>query len=173
MVIIWFVGIIILIFGFVVFFGAPYVPSHKKQVERALKELYDLQSSDLLIDVGSGDGIVLRMAARKGAKAVGYELNPILVLISTLLARSYGSKIRIHLADFWHVALPEETTVVYVFTVERDVAKITSKIQAETNRLSHPLFLISYGASFPTMKPVRTIGAHHLYSFTPLQGPLT
>lgn len=173
MIIAWIAAGLILTFGFVVFFGAPYVPSHKKQVERALTELYHVHSTDVLVDVGSGDGIVLRIAAGKGARAIGYELNPILVFISRLLARPFGSKIQVQLANFWHTSLPEATTVIYVFMVERDAKKMASKIQAEANRLNHPLSLISYGAALPAHEPVQKVGAHYLYSFTPLQSELT
>jgi len=162
-------ALLIVLFGFVVFFGAPYVPSHKKQVQRALTELYRLGVSDVLVDAGSGDGIVLRVAARIGARAVGYELNPVLVMISRLLARSQRDRIRVQLANFWHVNLPEDTTVVYVFSVSRDVPKMTKKMQTEANRLGRPLSLITYGMMIGGREPLRQVGAHSLYTFSPLQ----
>ena len=83
------VCIVVLLFGFVVFRGAPYVPSKRRDIKRAFEELYPLDDSDTLVDIGSGDGVVLRMAAKRGAHAVGYELNPILVLVSRWLSRKY------------------------------------------------------------------------------------
>jgi hypothetical protein len=62
---------IFLFFGLVVFLGAPYVPSHRKDVKKAF-EHFDINNSDLLVDAGSGDGLVLRIASSFGAKAVGY-----------------------------------------------------------------------------------------------------
>jgi len=44
-----------------------------------MMKLADLKPNDLVIDLGSGDGLFVIEAARRGAKAVGYEINPILV----------------------------------------------------------------------------------------------
>ena len=52
--------IIILTFGVVVFHGSPYVPSHVSHVRQSLTELYNLSDKDVLVDIGSGDGLVLR-----------------------------------------------------------------------------------------------------------------
>ena len=164
----WVIAGIVLLFGFVVFRGAPYVPSHKKEVRRALKDLYALDKSDVLVDVGSGDGIILREAARQGARAVGYELNPALVLISKFLSRG-DKRISTRLVDFWLTPLPNDTTVVYAFTVTRDIKKMAAKLQTESTRLKRPLYLISYGSNIPTLEPVKAVKAHYLYRFEPLQ----
>lgn len=161
------IGIIVLFFGFVVFRGSPYVPSRKKYIRQAFKKLYPLTSADLLVDIGSGDGIVLREAAKTGALAVGYEINPILVLISRLLSRKHN-RITIHLANFWTSSLPNETTVVYVFSVTRDMRKIIEKLQVETNWLAHPLNIISFGSEFQDIKLVKKLGPYHLYILYPL-----
>lgn len=162
------VFVTVVIFGFSVFRGSPYVPSHKSDVIRSLTELYKLSNKDVLVDIGSGDGVVLREAAKIGARAIGYEINPILVLVSRLL--SIGcKKVNIKFADFWLSSLPKETTVIYVFTASRDIKSIIKKIQKETNKLRQPIHLISYGAKLGDMRMVNSIGAHHLYVFNPLQ----
>lgn len=164
----WLLAAIILLFGFVVFRGAPYVPSKKQGLETAFDELYPLSSGDVLVDIGSGDGVVLRAAAERGARAVGYELNPLLVLISRVLSRKY-SNVEIVLADFWHVNLPADTTVVYTFGESRDIAKMATKVQNEATRLERPLLFISYGFAVPGETPVKSTATHHLYRFEPLQ----
>ncbi len=164
----WIVFGIILAFGLVVFRGAPYVPSHRRQVERAFTKLRPLRKSDVVIDAGSGDGVILRLASRKGARAVGYELNPLLVLISRFLSRR-DERVQVRLGDFWRVSLPEDTTLVYGFMVERDIKKMANKMQQEANRLGRTLEFISYGSSIPEMKATGQLGAHHLYRFEPLQ----
>lgn len=165
----WLVAIVIIVFNFVVFRGAPYVPSHKKQVKGAFKELYALGSKDVLVDVGSGDGIILREAVRHGATAIGYELNPVLVFISRFLSRN-NKKVTVYLADFWFVHLPAETTVVYAFAVTRDINKMATKLQNEATRLNKPLYFISYGNAIPGRPPVKVVRAHTLYRFEPLHG---
>jgi hypothetical protein len=164
----WLLAAFILAFGFVVFRGAPYVPSKKLDVRRSLSELYPIGEDDLLVDIGSGDGIVLREASRRGARAVGYELNPILVLISNIACRnSPGTET--FLADFWNVHFPEDTTVVYTFGESRDIAKMAQKIAREATRLNRPLKFISYGFEVPGHIPIGNEGAHYLYRIEPLQ----
>ena len=146
--------------------GAPYVPSHRKYAQLALSELYQLTSKDVLVDLGSGDGIVLRLAAARGARAIGYELNPVLVLISKLLARG-NEQITTKVADFWLVDLPEETTIVYAFSVSRDIVKLEKKLQQTATKNGHAVWLITYGAKPKILQPVRELHAHALYRFEP------
>lgn len=164
----WIFFVLVLLFGFVVFRGAPYVPSRKKLIRKAFTELYSLSDKDVLLDVGSGDGIVLRVAGEYGAKAVGFELNPLLALISDLL--TIGKKnISIKLADFWRSSIPDDTTVVYVFMVEHMETKMTKKIQSEANRINRTLTIIAYGIPFSRLIPDKTLGAYFLYHIEPLQ----
>lgn len=158
--------ILILIFGVVVFRGAPYVPSVKKYAARAFDELHPLTDQDVVVDVGSGDGVILRLAAEKGAWAVGYELNPILVAISKLLSKG-SPRIQTHLADFWLVTLPAETTVVYAFSVGRDMKKLADKMQQTADSAGHAIHLITYGHTIDTIEPKKKTSSHHLYVFTP------
>jgi len=163
----WLAFIFFLLFAFVVFRGAPYVPSHRRYARLALTKLYRLKRSDVLVDLGSGDGVILRMAAKNGARAIGYELNPILVLISRLLARG-DSRQTTKLADMWLTDFPAETTVVYVFSVSRDSDKLSAKLQAHANMYGRELWCITYGAGLGGGKQsVKKLHAHNLYHFRP------
>lgn len=164
----WLVTAVVLLFGFVVFWGAPYVPSKKRDVAKALDDLYPIGKKDLLVDIGSGDGVVLRMAATRGARAVGYELNPTLVVISRMLSRRQP-RVTTVLADFWRVSLPDATTVVYTFGESRDIKKMAAKVEREATRLQKPLAFISYGFAVPGLTPAKKTGAHFLYHIAPLQ----
>lgn len=158
------VGGIVIVFGFVVFFGAPYVPSRRKYIARMFEELRPIDESDTVVDIGSGDGVVLREVSRRGARAVGYELNPLLAWISRLLSGG-DSRVAIHLANAWRVTLPKETTVVYIFSVHRDADKLIRLMKKEAKRLGRPLSLVCYANPLPNMKPVRSFEAYHLYIF--------
>lgn len=164
----WLLAGVVLLFGFVVFRGAPYVPTHKKEIKGAFEELYPLGKNDVLVDVGSGDGVVLRVASTYGAQAVGYELNPALVFIAQFLSRG-DSNVSVRLADFWLTQLPDNTTVVYAFAVSRDIPKMTAKLQNEATRIGRPLHLITYGSNIADRTPVKVVRAHFLYTFEPLQ----
>lgn len=165
---VWLAIAVVLAFGFVVFWGAPYVPSKRRELAQAFDDLYPLDADDVLVDIGSGDGIVLRQAAKKGAKAIGYELNPFLVLLSRWLSRG-EPKITVHLANFWQVPLPADTTVVYTFGESRDIAKMAKKVEKEAQRLERPLVFISYAFAVPGQTPHKTLGAYFLYEYAPLQ----
>lgn len=162
MTIFWVCFAIILVFGLVVFRGSPYVPSRKKYIRQAFTKLYEIDPKDVLVDIGSGDGIVLREAAKLGARAIGYEINPILVVLSRLLSLKHN-KIRVCLADFWSVKIPEDTTVIYVFSVTRDIKNITKLLQSEVNRIGRPIYLISYAGEFDNFKLVKKDSAYRLY----------
>ena len=160
--------LVVLLFGIVVFRGSPYVPSQTAHVRAAFSKLYQLGEDDLLVDIGSGDGVILREAAKTGARAVGYEINPILVLISRFACRKYKN-IQVKLADFWFANLPDKVTAVYVFSVTRDVKKIINHIQSESNRLNREIYIIGYGSEFDEIKSIKNVGPHFLYLVKPLQ----
>lgn len=166
--ILWIILPIIFLFGFVAFRGAPYVPSKKGDVARALSELYPVGEADTLVDIGSGDGLVLREAARRGARAIGYELNPILFVLSRRLSRG-NPAVTVYLADFWRVQLPQTTTVVYTFGDSRDIVKMANKVAETAAALGRPLMFISYGIAVPGLEPVKQVGPHYLYKIEPLQ----
>lgn len=167
MIWLWIAGALVIIFGIVVFRGAPYVPSQKRYIKQAFQDLYPLSSKDLLVDIGSGDGIVLRQAAKFGAQTVGYEINPLLVLLSKFISRRQPL-ISIKLADYWKSSFPDATTVVYVFAVTRDVKRVMEKIQNEANRIGHKINVISYGNKLSGWDPKLSIAAYHLYEVPPL-----
>lgn len=151
------------------FVGAPYVPSMPREVRRAFDELYVIGREDVLVDIGSGDGVVLAEAAKRGAKAVGYEINPLLVVLSRIRLRKY-SDVRVELANFWRHPLPDDTTVVYVFGDGRDIKRMYDKVADESTRLGRELWLVSYGFDVPGVGMYKQVGAHVLYKCAPLRG---
>ena len=75
---------------------APFVPTPHEVVERML-ELAEVSPSDVVYDLGSGDGRIIIAAARKyGAKAVGFEIDPALVTHSRRNIKEAGLE---HLAE--------------------------------------------------------------------------
>lgn len=161
------IGGLALIVGFGALFGAPYVPSHRRDIERLFDDI-KLGSKDLLVDIGAGDGRVLRSAARRGSRAIGYEINPIFALISRL---SSAPKIQVKWANFWRSELPVGTTVVYAFSVNKDRRKLEKHLEREVARLKNPLVLACYGSPLKTRKPMRVVGGYTLYQFKPALQP--
>lgn len=164
------VCILVLFFAVVglgAFFGAPYVPSLRKDAKRMFDSLYALSPQDVVIDFGSGDGLILREVSRRGARAIGYEVNPLLILISRLLSRK-DPNVTIHAANFWLVKFPQETTLVYAFSVTRDGKRLVRKLQREADRLGRELSVICYGSRLPGVTPIQTFEAYARYKIEPL-----
>jgi len=72
----------------------PYVPTPPEVVERML-ELADVRPEDFVIDLGSGDGRIAIAAARKGARALGIDIDPERVLEAQDNARKAGVQDRV------------------------------------------------------------------------------
>ena len=68
---------------------APYVDTVREDVELILK-LADVGPQDYLVDLGSGDGRFVIEAAKRGAMALGVELDKSLIEISQANARAAG-----------------------------------------------------------------------------------
>ena len=149
--------LVALTFG-VIFEGAPYVPTKRREIQDALK-LAKLKKGQTIVDLGSGDGRFLAAAADKGYRAVGYELSPILSLISRLRLRKYGDKILVRNANFWHQELPEDTSAVFVFLAGPFMKRLAGHLEKEAARLDKPITLISYGFDLPGHLPDAQDGA--------------
>jgi SAM-dependent methyltransferase len=67
----------------------PYVPTPPEVVDRML-EMANVQRDDFVIDLGSGDGRIAIAAARKGARALGIDIDPERVLEAQDNARKAG-----------------------------------------------------------------------------------
>lgn len=159
--------LVALSFGLVALIGAPYVPSHRSAVRRAFRELYSLSPDDTVVDIGSGDGRVLQIVSSFGAKAVGYEVHPILWVVSKLWLLA-DRRVCVLLRNAWQVRFPDEVTVVYIFSVTRDEHRLIRLIEREVARLHRPLVLICYGSPLKSRRVKKTIGGHHRYDFQPL-----
>lgn len=167
MIFVYIVGVLVCIVGAGAFFGAPYVPSKRGDVRRMFEALYVLSPEDTLLDIGSGDGVVLREASRRGARAIGYEINPVFYLVSRWFLRS-SPRANVRWANAWRTPFPDSTTVVYIFSVHKDGPRVIRTLQAETNRLGRSLVLLCYGNPLPGYTPAETYEAYFLYIFQPL-----
>src|SRR6478672_10765863 len=101
----WLTFAIVMCFAFVVFFGAPFLPTLRPQIDTALN-LLDLKPGQTILELGCGDGRVLIAAATRGIYAVGYELNPLLAAIAWLRTRRYGKQVRVICGNYWRLKWP-------------------------------------------------------------------
>ena len=141
---------LILIFMMISFFtGAPYLPTPHKRVKEMI-ELADIKRGDIIIDLGSGDGRILIEAARNGAIAHGFEINPFLAVLSKFKAVMSGvsKSVHIHVGDYRRHALPKANTV-FLFGITSHMKVIEKKLIED---LEPKTKIISYTFTFPTLK---------------------
>ncbi|MBR3163929.1 class I SAM-dependent methyltransferase [Candidatus Saccharibacteria bacterium] len=156
------VFICVLIFGLAAFTGAPYVPSHKKELQIAFKKLYRLSPQDYIVDLGAGDGMVLKVASEFGAKGLGIEINPLLVMIAKWRLRK-DPNMEVKFGNLFATELPSETSLIYVFGESRDITKMVDVALRHTRRYHKTVYLMSYGFTVPGLKVFKKNRALYLY----------
>ena len=160
---VWFVLflLVLICFGGVLLFGAPYLPTLAPQAKVAL-ELADLQAGQTLLELGSGDGKILLTAAQQGIRVVGYELNPLLVVLSWLRTRKYRQLVTIIWGDFWHKPWPEAEAI-FVFLLPKYMKKLDTKIIQYPHK---PVKLVSFAFTIPEKRPSQQKAGIYLYKYT-------
>ena len=154
-------GIVLLVcFGGVLLFGAPYLPTLKPQIDTALK-LANLKRGQTLLELGCGDGRVLIAAARQGLNVVGYELNPLLAGLAWLRTRRYRQQVRVVWGNFWTKEWPPAQAV-FTFLLPRYMAKLDSKLK---NYQHKPVRLVSYAFTVPNQKPSKVQNGLMVYDY--------
>lgn len=159
--VLWLVAtVLVLAFGFVVLFGPPYLPTRRKQIETAL-DLLALKKGQTLLELGSGDGRVLRAAASRGWRVVGIELNPLLVLVARLNTWQYRKRVKIIWGNYFRVSWPEAQGI-FTFMLPRQMAQLDRYIEAS---VKHPVRLASFAFEIPDKKPASKRDGVFLYEY--------
>ncbi len=156
------IGLVVLFcFGFVLLFGAPYLPTLTPQVTIALN-LLALKPGQTMLELGCGDGKVLVAAAQRGWKVVGYELNPLLFVVSWLRTRRYRKLVTVRLANFWSVKWPP-TDAVFAFALAKYMTKLDKKLTEVAK--GRPLKLVSFTFQIADKTPHAEQGGVYLYEY--------
>jgi SAM-dependent methyltransferase len=139
--------------------GAPWVPARNSDVE-AMLEAADLRANQLYVELGCGDGRLVVAAVKKGARAIGYEINPLLWLFAWMRCIRY-SRAHIRLANFWPKPL-NEADVVMAFLMPKFMPRLASKAKKE---LKPGARLISYIFQIPDKHPVKKTDHWYVYKY--------
>ena len=107
-----------------------WVPTPPEVVEKML-DMAKVTAKDFVVDLGSGDGRNVIGAAKRGAKAVGFEYNPDMVNLSRDLAKAAGvsDKATFVQGDMYEAEF-SEATVLALFLLPTNLEKLKDKILA-------------------------------------------
>ena len=147
--------------------GAVFVPSTREKALR-IAQLSGAGPGEMAADLGSGDGRIVVALARQGAEAHGFEVNPVLVLLSIRNIRRAGLRGRafIHLKSFWRADL-SRFAVVTLFQGSFIMRRLEAKVRRE---LAPGARVVSDYWGFPTMTAERREGTIAFYRVDPAAG---
>jgi len=134
---------------------APFVPTPVEMVERML-DVAELGAGDVLIDPCCGDGRVLEAAVKRGATAIGYELDPGRREIAAKFGTVYledGAGAGFELAD-----------VIFLYTLQSSNEKLQPVL---LEKCKDTCRIVSHAFSMPEWKPYHeeTISSRRFFAW--------
>lgn len=127
--------------------GSPYVATQSKRILEILENAH-LKKGKLFIELGSGDGRVVRKVVKKyQVKGIGIDINPLLVFWSSLLSNldsSQPKSIVFQRKNIFDVDLTK-ADYVYIFLMPKLIEELTPKLDKE---LKKGAIVISHGFPF-------------------------
>ncbi len=154
----WLVMVVLSGFLYAVFFGAPYVPAFGRDLDRLLN-ISKVGEGSRFVDLGSGDGKVLLAAAKRGAQVTGYEINPILWLLSLWRLRAYRGQAKVYLRSMWRADIAQ-ADVVFLYLHTKWMDKMERKLKADGTSGTR---VVSYVFEFSGLK--QTHKTHNAYVY--------
>ena len=132
--------------------GALYVSTSRVRIS-AFLDAVPMKAGQLLVDIGCGDGRVLRQVRRRyEVRAVGYELNLLAYVKAKLLC--FGRKnIQIRWRNFWTVDL-SEADVVFCYLFPDVMRNLAAKLKSD---LKPGAVVVSCNFHLPGFSPERVL----------------
>lgn len=144
-------------------FGAGYDPTPMDKVRKML-ETACVTESDIVYDLGCGDGRLLRTAARlHGARGVGIEIDPFRFVWAWLMTLATGNlgKVRIRFGNFFNIVI-EDATVVVLFLYGPTNDRLKRKFMRE---LKPGTRVVSYIWRFSGWEPEKILTEDRIYLY--------
>lgn len=127
------------------FKGSPYVATRSTKIFEILKDA-NLQKGKLFVELGSGDGRMVRTAVKNfGVKGIGIDINPLLIFWANILG---NKNIEFKVKNIFNVNL-EEADYIYIFLMPDLIKKLTFKMDKE---LKKGAVVISHGFPITSWK---------------------
>lgn len=143
-----------------VFLELPYVGAKKESVKNIF-QLANIKKGETVVDLGSGDGRLLFEVANLGAFAIGYEVNPFMIIISSIkrTIKGYDQKVKIKNKSMWTADL-KIADVVLVYSLVKKMKKFEDFIYKNAKPGTR---IIVNTNRFPDKKPIKTRDKIFLY----------
>lgn len=164
------------------FLDLPYVATRRNKVSTII-DLSGVKPGETAVDLGSGDGRLLIAAAKQGAYAIGYEINPMLVWItrvrsliqgysvnevrnihknSSRFARTVKGSVNIYRSDLWKADL-KQADVIFVYARQGTMQKMENFVFKFAKRGARIIVNTDLTKPFPSKKPIKSENGIFLY----------
>ena len=132
--------------------GALYVSTSRAKIAAFINAV-PMRAGQTLVDLGCGDGRVLREAQKRyGVHTIGYEINPMAYLKARIF--SFGqNKIKIKRENFWEADL-SDADVVFCYLYPDVMNKLAAKLAAG---LKPGAVIVSSNFSLPGFVPSQVL----------------
>lgn len=132
--------------------SAPYVPSLLPAIKKSF-DYIQLNEDDAVVDLGAGDGKVVREAAQRGAQARGIELSPIMWLVARF--RTLGhARTKIIFGNFYTASLAD-ATVVFAFSMPANMPRIQRFLSTQV--VPRGKYFLTYAFPFKDILPLHVV----------------
>ena len=135
-------------------------------------KLAQLKSQDTVIDLGSGDGRLLFASAQKGVRAIGYEVNPFLILLTRFkaflthsrseakpLPGKHSGSVNVKRQNLWKANL-KVADVIFVYGRKKTMQKFEDFVYKNAKRGARIMVNTN---PFPNKKPLKSENGIFLY----------
>ena len=138
--------------------GPPFVPSNSSTIQAAI-QLAQISKSDIVYDLGCGDGRFLIQASSLCKQAIGYETSFLTFLLAKFNTRKY-SNIQIIFANFWKADL-SQANIIFCFLLKPLMSGVEKNIWPN---LKPKTKLISNTFKLPNIQPNQITKNVYLYT---------
>ena len=138
--------------------GSPYVPSKTKELELILSKCR-LKRKMTFVDLGCGDGRVVRMAVKTyGVNGVGIDVNPLLLIWARMSSRLSKLKNIQFLKKNILTYDVSQADVIYLFLLPGLLTKLVPRLE---KTLQPGTLIVSHGFKIPEWKKYLTETVKH------------
>lgn len=146
---------------FDLFLSVPYVATKGHQMD-VIKKFAKIKKNETIVDLGSGDGRLLILAAEQGGFAIGYEINPFFLVLSRLRVGMMGlsDHVKVKNKNLWQADL-KVADVIFVFGKRKSMQRFEDFVWQNSKKGTRILVNMN---PFPNKKPKKEESGIFLYT---------